>query len=258
VFIRGFINADNQRNLTDALFNLNWLFANGPTPACLDAADVNDDGRNDLSDAVFLLNFLFVQGPTPPNPATLCGADPSNDQVSCQTSHCDSDGDGLSNEFENTDPKTDPNKADTDGDGFFDGEEVLPEGVEGFNIAALGADRRKPDIFVETDWFRVTGGGNPHTHEPLIGALQAVVASFDAAPVQTTLNGSIVSSGITLHIDAGPLNAQDTFGDPDRNLNIPVGQTQQDPVIEFPNAVPENLFAPTATSLNLQPIWDAL
>ena len=51
-FRRGDTNADNMKNLADAVFLLAYLFQAGTTPGCLKAGDVNDDGVIDAEDAL--------------------------------------------------------------------------------------------------------------------------------------------------------------------------------------------------------------
>jgi hypothetical protein len=76
-FRRGDSNADQQLDLSDAVYILLWRFAGGSEPTCLDAADSNGDGRHDLSDAVFVLSFLFKGGEAPPTPGPqVCGFGP--------------------------------------------------------------------------------------------------------------------------------------------------------------------------------------
>lgn len=75
--LRGDADFDGGRNITDAIYILNFLFQGGPAPPCRDLADVNNDGAAsgtdniDISDAVFLLGFLFLGGPAP-DPAEGC------------------------------------------------------------------------------------------------------------------------------------------------------------------------------------------
>lgn len=82
-FKRGDANGDEKRDLSDAVFILNYLFTGGKAPSCFDAADSDDTGRIDLSDAVFLLNHLFSGGPAPPEPLEL-GVDPTPDELPCE------------------------------------------------------------------------------------------------------------------------------------------------------------------------------
>jgi hypothetical protein len=82
-FLRGEVNGDGNRDISDGVSLLNALFLGGPKAACPDAADANDDGRNDLSDAVAIFNSLFLgSGPLPP-PAEAPGQDPTADELFC-------------------------------------------------------------------------------------------------------------------------------------------------------------------------------
>jgi hypothetical protein len=86
---RGDANADQDTDISDAVFVLNYLFLGGAEPACLKSADANDSGGSapDLSDPVYLLNFLFLGGPEPPAPFHDCGTDPTidGDELSCES-----------------------------------------------------------------------------------------------------------------------------------------------------------------------------
>jgi len=78
---------------------------------------------------------------------------------------------------------TDPNKKDTDGDGFSDGEEVL--GTKGgLNLLALGANPTHRDLLLEYDWFEDSFEcPAPHDHRPTRAILDLVDAAFAKAPV---------------------------------------------------------------------------
>ncbi len=76
-FRRGDTNAD-------AVATLLYLFGGGAEPSCLSSADTDDTGGLELTDAVFLLNFLFAAGSEPPPPFGQCGADPTEDALSCE------------------------------------------------------------------------------------------------------------------------------------------------------------------------------
>ena len=82
-FERGDSNADGAVNIADAIYLLNYLYQDGPTPTCLDTADVNDDGTVDIADAVYGLSMLKGGGPLPPPPFNQCGDDPTPDTVDC-------------------------------------------------------------------------------------------------------------------------------------------------------------------------------
>ena len=76
-FKRGDVDVNDRTNITDAVALLNYLFASGETPQCLDAADVDDSGTVNITDAVSLLNFLFAGGPSPAEPFESCNHDPN-------------------------------------------------------------------------------------------------------------------------------------------------------------------------------------
>ncbi|MBN1422318.1 MAG: NPCBM/NEW2 domain-containing protein [Planctomycetes bacterium] len=75
---------DGILTIGDAVFLLNYMFASGPAPSCLDAADIDDTGDFTIGDAVWLLNYQFVSGKEPLPPFTACGPDPTpNDPLDC-------------------------------------------------------------------------------------------------------------------------------------------------------------------------------
>ncbi len=65
-------NGDNLRDLTDAVFSLNFQFLAGVPSQCPGSMDCNKDGVIDLTDAVFDLNFQFLAGVPPPAPYPEC------------------------------------------------------------------------------------------------------------------------------------------------------------------------------------------
>ncbi|MEM7232573.1 MAG: hypothetical protein AAF517_10380, partial [Planctomycetota bacterium] len=85
-FRRGEINLDDAIDLSDAVRLLLGLFAGAGIP-CEDAADVNDDSRVDVSDPITLLGRLFLGRDALPGPTT-CGADPTEDALTCATPYC--------------------------------------------------------------------------------------------------------------------------------------------------------------------------
>jgi hypothetical protein len=210
-FKRADASPDGNIDLSDPIYTLSYMFTSGPAPTCMDAADSNDDEGIDISDPVYTLNFLFLAGPPPPFPGpTLCGPDITDSDAAtpldCQSyTHCnqsDTDNDGLTDFAEpRTEINTDAGDPDMDGDGFTDGEEVLPAGVLGcdgtrFNIKKLGAIPKHKDIFIEVDWMEIVGD---HSHQPNDNALIRVRNAFRDAPVPNP-DGA---TGITLHIDRG-------------------------------------------------------
>ena len=87
-FVRG--NADGDAggsiNITDGVFELNYLFSGGTEPPCFDAADADNSGQINITDPVYILNFLFAGGPDPLAPYPECGTDPGPaDELACET-----------------------------------------------------------------------------------------------------------------------------------------------------------------------------
>lgn len=101
----------------------------------------------------------------------------------------DADSDGVSDEIENL-LGTDAASNDTDGDGLYDGWEIL--GVERngvyLNLPLWGANPHQKDIFVEIDWMQ----DEDHDKKPQPAALQAITNAF-------------LNHGIHLHFDTGNL-----------------------------------------------------
>lgn len=76
LFVRGDVNDDGRKDISDAIYILDYLFVGRfERPGCLDAVDVNDSGSTEITDAVYLLRYLFARGAPPPYPFPLCGAD---------------------------------------------------------------------------------------------------------------------------------------------------------------------------------------
>ena len=96
----------------------------------------------------------------------------TDEQVLINTGTNDSDGDGLLDSWETT------------------GIDVNNDGIIDLNLAALGANPFRPDIFVEID----TMVGRTPSNE----ALQLVVTAFANSPVSTTTSGGTFN-GIALH-----------------------------------------------------------
>jgi len=83
VFQRGDSDRNGVLEISDAIRVLTYLYSGGVEINCRDAADANDDGAIELSDPVFLLTFLFSSGREPAFPYGLCGADPTEDRLTC-------------------------------------------------------------------------------------------------------------------------------------------------------------------------------
>ncbi len=82
-FLRGNANGDSLIDIADPVFVLNYLFQNGPDPACFDSADFNDDGQVNIADPVFAVMYLFQGGAAPPAPFRDEGTDPTCDLLDC-------------------------------------------------------------------------------------------------------------------------------------------------------------------------------
>jgi hypothetical protein len=93
---------------------------------------------------------------------------------------------------------TNPNMADTDGDGLSDGDEVLGT-LAGLNLPALGVSPLRKNILIEHDWFNDSNECGSHSHLPTAAALASLTSAFAAAPV-TNPDGS---SGISVIHDYG-------------------------------------------------------
>jgi hypothetical protein len=78
-FRRGDCNCDGFFDISDALFNLRFLFGapSGIPPCCHDACDSDDDGILSITDAIVDLGRLFLGGGPLPQPYPGCGPDPS-------------------------------------------------------------------------------------------------------------------------------------------------------------------------------------
>lgn len=64
-FVRGDVNGDEEIDLEDLIYLLNYLFKGGLPPYQMDASDANSDGDVDLEDVLYLINYLFRGGPSP-------------------------------------------------------------------------------------------------------------------------------------------------------------------------------------------------
>ena len=65
-FIRGDCNDDRMVDISDGIFNLNSLFAEGSSqPNCVEACNANNDAMNDISGEIFLFRHLFANGQQP-------------------------------------------------------------------------------------------------------------------------------------------------------------------------------------------------
>ncbi len=84
-FIRGDSNIDGEIDIGDAIQIIFCDFTGGNCSSCADAADVNDDKERNLSDPIYLLSYLFLGESPPPAPFEACGTDPTEDEIDCQS-----------------------------------------------------------------------------------------------------------------------------------------------------------------------------
>ncbi len=78
--------------------------------------------------------------------------------------------------------------------------------VDGWDLDDLGASPCRADVLVEADYMDASGAATgPHNHRPDQGAIDEVVAAFDAAPVSNPIDdcpypGEASGDGIGLHV----------------------------------------------------------
>ncbi|MFP2904208.1 hypothetical protein ACLESD_03855 [Pyxidicoccus sp. 3LFB2] len=119
----------------------------------------------------------------------------------CPVGALDTDADGICDLVEAV-LGTNPNSTDTDGDRLSDYAEAF--GLGGIDLAGLGANPRRKDIFVEVDFYP--------GRRPTQAMLNRVITAFTNAPV-TNHNGS---TGITLHL---VVDQEIAAADADADLN---------------------------------------
>jgi hypothetical protein len=83
-FLRGDVNMDGDRDVSDAVGLMATLFLGRGRVPCEDAADANDDGDLDVSDCIGLLGHLFLGKDTLRAPAIALGPDPTRDELTCR------------------------------------------------------------------------------------------------------------------------------------------------------------------------------
>lgn len=64
-YICGDANADGVANITDAVYLIQYIFADGPPPVPLLAGDANCDGVANITDAVYIIQYIFSGGAEP-------------------------------------------------------------------------------------------------------------------------------------------------------------------------------------------------
>ena len=64
-YLCGDVDDNNQVDITDAVFLVNYIFASGPAPDPLSSGDVDCNNQVDITDAVYLVNYIFASGAVP-------------------------------------------------------------------------------------------------------------------------------------------------------------------------------------------------
>ncbi len=64
-YICGDANGDEDVNVSDAVYIINYIFAGGNPPDPMEAGDVNCDAVVNVSDAVWIINYVFAGGKIP-------------------------------------------------------------------------------------------------------------------------------------------------------------------------------------------------
>lgn len=82
-FLRGDVDGNGFRDVSDQIAVLNFLFLGLGAPGCLDSADTDDNGRIEIDDPIRGLRFLFLGGPRPAEPFEECGPDRTADELDC-------------------------------------------------------------------------------------------------------------------------------------------------------------------------------
>ena len=61
----GNVNSDENVNVSDAVYLINYVFSGGAEPNPPESGDVNCDLKTNVSDAVWIINYVFASGPAP-------------------------------------------------------------------------------------------------------------------------------------------------------------------------------------------------
>jgi hypothetical protein len=64
----GDVNGDEDMNILDVIYLINFKYKAGPAPEPMNIGDVNHDYSIDILDIVYLINFLYKSGPVPDCP----------------------------------------------------------------------------------------------------------------------------------------------------------------------------------------------
>jgi len=64
-YMCGDANSDGSKNISDAMYILNYVFIEGDPPNPIEIADVNCDDKVNISDAYYIVNYAFSGGTAP-------------------------------------------------------------------------------------------------------------------------------------------------------------------------------------------------
>jgi hypothetical protein len=200
--------------------------ASGTTYSFSVTAYSNHDGATEWSGAIGGAYEMFGRlstSITTPDGAIVAGT------PACTDGDADADGDRLPNWAEtNTgtfadeaSTGTNPNLADTDGDGMSDGDETLGT-LDGLDLPRLGAKPTHKDLALEFDWF--DDNAEPatcgtHSHRPTPAIITAVSDAFADSPM-TNPDGSTGVHLIADYGQGGPFTGGNLVADADGNMNV--------------------------------------
>jgi hypothetical protein len=64
-YVCGDANGDDEVNVADGVYVINYVFNEGPAPEPIEAGDANCDGELNVADAVYIINYVFSDGDPP-------------------------------------------------------------------------------------------------------------------------------------------------------------------------------------------------
>jgi len=64
-YLTGDVTGDEEINIADVVYLINYLYKDGPVPSPLFLGDVNCDSEVDISDVIYLINYLYRDGSEP-------------------------------------------------------------------------------------------------------------------------------------------------------------------------------------------------
>jgi hypothetical protein len=138
-------NGDDDRNISDPVYILNWLFSGGPEPVeyrpdgvnpavTILNGDCNGEGGRNISDPIYLLDWLFSSGPAPveePAPGDGDGDGVPDASDNCpavsNSEQLDFDADLVGDVCDTCPADANPGQEDGDEDTFADACDNCPE-----------------------------------------------------------------------------------------------------------------------------------